>query len=222
MGDPPWLEHISAANSLDNKKCGLDWRPIVYVEIYVGGAAMKRGGGRGGGAVADRNSDAPWRPTEVQREYRALLDRAKDEPQVIVDSDDSVLIVELKARADFEQTLVGHLANAAQFQAAFSVHRDDHPAQWAAFTPYPWLGSLDREQIDEFAKELIAYALDAAQRRTIENLEGNLRAWQSTAEIYEDPDLLALLTASIDSSEIAEVFPPSDEEVRAAEGVAAD
>ena len=180
---------------------------------------MGRRRGDSSSATAEvRPRGAPWTATDVQRRYRALLDSAKDEPQTIVDSDDSLLVVETKERADFAHSLVEHLADAAQFQAAYSVHAEEEPPGWAAMTPYPWLASLDCEEIAEFARELIAYALDAARRQTIEGLEGNLRAWQSTAEVYEQPEVLAQLMAPISRSEIVEVFPPSEDEVRETEG----
>ncbi len=165
-----------------------------------------------------RLRSAPWRPTEVQRRYRLLLDRAKDEPQMIVDTDDSVLLIQPKDQADFEHGLREHLAAAAQFHAVYAMHREEEPAGWAAATPYPWLRGFDSAEVSGFAHELVAYALDAAQRGTLENLEGNLRAWRSSAEIYEDPELVAHLIEAIDPDEIAELFPPSEQEAEAAEG----
>lgn len=178
---------------------------------------MGRGRGQRAGATAEvRPRGAPWRPTELQRAYRALLDSAKDEPQTIVDSDGTVLELGSKERADFEHALVRHLGEAAQFQAAFSRHGAQEAAEWAALTPYPWLASFDRAEVAEFARELYAYALDAARRQTIDGLEGNLRAWQSTAEVYEQPEVLEALMAPIDPNEIVEVFPPSEDQVREA------
>ena len=162
---------------------------------------------------------APWRPRELQRNYRTLLDEAKVEPQEILETDGSMLVVAEKGRFEFERELTQRLATAAQFQAAYAAHRQDEPASWAAQTPFPWLRSLDREEVDEFAQELIAYTLDAAQRRTLENLEGNLRAWRSTAEIYEQPEVLAQMMAAIDLDKLEEVFPPSEERAREAEEV---
>ena len=107
-------------------------------------------------------------------------------------------LVAEKGRVDFEHELAPRVAVAAQFQAAYAAHRRDEPRAWAAQTPFPWLRSLSSDEVDEFAQELIAYTLDAAQRRTLENLEGNLRAWRSTAEIYEQPEVLAEMMAAID------------------------
>lgn len=157
---------------------------------------------------------APWRPRELQRDYRSLLDEAKREPQEILDTDGSMLVIAPKGRVDFEHELVQRLGVAARFQVSYAAHRDDEPASWAAQTPFPWLASLDVEEVHEFAQELIAYTLDAARRGTLENLEGNLHAWRSTADIYEQPDVLADMMAAIDLETLEEVFPPSDERAR--------
>jgi hypothetical protein len=45
-----------------------------------------------------------------------------------------------------------------------------------------------------------------------------MRAWASTAEIYEDPELLAAMMQPIDLADLQEVFPPSEEEAKAADG----
>jgi hypothetical protein len=179
-----------------------------------------------GGGVARRTrseeatgprADPPWRPRELQRNYRALLDEAKLEPQEILDADGSMLVVAEKGRIEFERELTERIEAAAQFQATYAAHRRDKPASWAAQTPFPWLASLDRDEVDEFAQELIAYTFDAARRRTLEGLDGNLRAWRSTAGIYEQPEVLAEMMAAIDLDRLEEVFPPSEERAREVE-----
>lgn len=160
-------------------------------------------------------SSAPWRPTELQRDYRSLLDSAKEKPQTILDSDGSMLVIEPKDRADFNRKLVEHFAKAVQLQAAYIANQGKEPAVWAAQTPFPWLNSLNRDEAEEFVHEFLAYALDAARRGTLDNFEGNLQAWHSTAEIYEQPGLLDMLTASLDPAKLQEVFPPSEAEAEA-------
>jgi tRNA A37 N6-isopentenylltransferase MiaA len=45
------------------------------------------------------------------------------------------------------------------------------------------------------------------------HLRGELAAWHSTVQVYQDPELLATLLAEIDYSQVAEVHPPSRTEV---------
>jgi 23S rRNA G2069 N7-methylase RlmK/C1962 C5-methylase RlmI len=162
-----------------------------------------------------------WRPSELQRGYRAVLDSAKDVPQLIFDTDGSILVIEPKEQADFAHAMVERLADVAQFRAAYTAHADEPAARWASETPYPFVAALDPGEVADFARELLGFALDAAQRHTLEFFEGNLRAWRSTAEVYESPDQLAALLAPIDMSEVAEVFPPSQRQAREAAADAA-
>jgi hypothetical protein len=164
-----------------------------------------------------RERRQPWKPSSLQREYRAVLDRAKEEPQVILDVDDEQLVIQRKDESDFQRELCQRVGQLARFQAVFAANREREPSRWAAQTDFPYLAAFDRDDVSEFARELLAYTLDAAQRGTLENLEGNLRAWASSASIYENPEALAQMTADIDPAQMVEVFPPSEEQVQAAE-----
>lgn len=151
-----------------------------------------------------------WKPSSLQREYRTVLDRAKVTPQVILDADQELLVIERKADADFLASLHRHMTQLARFTRAHAANRGLPPAQWAAQTDFPYIATLSPDEVDDFERELLAYILDAAQRGTTDALEGNLRAWESTAATYEDPESLAAMTADIDMTAAVEVFPPPE------------
>jgi hypothetical protein len=50
----------------------------------------------------------------------------------------------------------------------------------------------------------------------LEHLEGNLRAWDSTAGVYGQPDVMRALLSPVDLDGILEVLPPSEGQVLAA------
>lgn len=217
----PWTQ---AAGS---QKCGCARYGVFYLRSYVRIRAMGRAKNssqgviatpRGGAHIASNPAPRLWKPSSLQREYRAVLNMAKEDPQVILDTDDELLVIDRKDRADFRSELERRMKELARFQAALAANRDREPREWAAQTDFPYVAAFDRDDVDEFAQEFLAYTLDAAQRGTLENLEGNLRAWESSASIYEDPEMLAAMTADIDLGQLVEVFPPSEEQVRAAEG----
>jgi hypothetical protein len=145
-----------------------------------------------------------------------VLDMAKEAPQSILDSDGEMLVVQTKRSADFQRQLQERVAEAARFQAVYAYNRDKDPSDWAGQTTFPFLAALSRAEVEEFARELLAYTLDAARRETLENLDGNLRAWGATAEIYEDPEVLAQMTAAIDYDKLEEVLPPPEAAAAAA------
>ncbi|MGH2848045.1 MAG: hypothetical protein ACRDL0_18855 [Thermoleophilaceae bacterium] len=147
-----------------------------------------------------------------------MLDSAKARAQVIVDSDGTTLVVQLKDDADLHAGLTDRVAQLGRFLAVARANAGRDPREWAQQTDFPYLAAFDAEEVDDFSRELLAYTLDAAQRGTLDSLEGNLRAWESSAEIYEDPELLAQLTADLDLDELVEVHPPSEQEVEAAAG----
>jgi hypothetical protein len=121
----------------------------------------------------------------------------------------------------FQQQLAERVGQLARFQAALEANRDCPPSTWVGASDFPYLAAFDRDGVEEFARELAAYVFDAEQHGTVENLEGNLRAWRSTASILtSEPEVLAAMTADIDPAQIVEVFPPSEAEVRAAEAEA--
>ncbi len=169
------------------------------------------------GRASGRSAAAPWGPTEIQRDYRTLLDWAKDRPQEVLDSDGELLVIQDKGVADFQRRLREQMAEAGRFLAVFNEHRDVEPAGWAVQTAYPWLAAFSGEEVAEFARELVAHAFDAAQRGTLEQFEGNLRAWESTAGIYAQPDVMQALHAPTDVAVLMEIFPPSEGQVQAAQ-----
>jgi len=168
--------------------------------------------------ASGRGADAPWGPTEIQRDYRTLLDRAKDAPQEVLDSDGELLVIQTKVVAEFQRRLQAQVAETARFVAIFNEHREVPPSEWALQTGYPWVSAFSSDEIEEFARELLADTFDAAQRATLEHLDGNLRAWASAAGIYGQPDAMRALLSQVDLDGIVEVLPPSEGQVRAAQG----
>jgi hypothetical protein len=166
--------------------------------------------------ASGRSAAAPWGPTEIQRDYRTLLDWAKDQPQEVLDADGELLVIQGKNVADFQRRLRERMAEAGRFMAVFNEHRAVPPGRWAMQTAYPWLAAFSSEEVAEFAQELVAYTFDAAQRGTLEQIEGNLRAWESTAGIYGQPDVMQTLVAEADAAGLTEIFPPSEGQVQAA------
>jgi hypothetical protein len=169
------------------------------------------------GRASGRSADAPWGPTEIQRDYRTLLDRAKDAPQEVLDSDGELLVIQTKGVAEFQRRLQAQVAETARFVAIFNEHREVPPQEWAMQTGYPWLAAFSSDEVEEFARELVADTFDAAQRGTLEHLDGNLRAWSSTAGVYGQPDAMRALLSPVDLDGIVEVLPPSEGQVRAAQ-----
>ncbi len=158
-----------------------------------------------------------FRASALQREYRRVLDGAHHAPVPVLDSDNELLSVERWSTMAFSHGVVAALEDVGQFHAAYAQHKDDEPVSWVAMTPYPWLVALDRDEIDEFATELFPYLMDSVRRGSLESFAGNLRAWESTAETYDNDEMLAAMLTPFDGASLVEVSPPSEEQAQAAE-----
>jgi hypothetical protein len=128
--------------------------------------ATKTSGPAARGRASGRSADAPWGPTEIQRDYRTLLDRAKDAPQEVLDSDGELLVIQTKGVAEFQRRLQAQVAETARFVAILNEHREVPPSEWAIQTAYPWLAAFSSDEVEEFSRELVADTFDAAQRGT--------------------------------------------------------
>jgi hypothetical protein len=158
-----------------------------------------------------------WRASDLQRQYRRVLDEAKQTPQQVIDSDGEMLCIWTLAETSALVELRDYFSALAQFQAAYAHHRSDAPHDWAPMTPYPFIASLPPADVEEFARELLAYTLKAAQDGQTDELDGVIEAWRSTALAYESPEILDAITAPIDYDAIEEILPPSEEQVAAHE-----
>lgn len=156
-----------------------------------------------------------YRASALQRDYRRVLDAAHEAPVPILDRDE-ILAVDRWSSLAYGRGVVEALEEIGQFQAAWALHREDEPSRWVASTPFPWLASLTRDEVAEFAAELLPYLLESVRRKDLTVFAGNLRAWESTAETYEDDDMLAATTAALDELELVQVAPPSEAQVEAA------
>lgn len=172
---------------------------------------MGRGRSSGAGAVSSRGERSAWRPTALQREYRQVLDLAKEQAQLIVDSDGTGLVVQLQSEAEFDRGLGEYVACVGRFLAVAKANAGRPAAEWASQTDFPYLAVFDADEVNEFRRELLAFTFDAAQRRTLRSLKGNLRAWESTAGIYGQPEVMTQMLADLDEDDYVEVLPPAEE-----------
>ena len=117
-----------------------------------------------------------------------------------------MLAVELWKDAEFAGSLLEWARTAGQFREVFERHHEEPIADWAALTPFPWIDSLDSEEIEEFVDELARATLLAAGRDDLSEVVGLVRAFKSTADTYRAPDVLA---AMLEEGEPEEVFAPS-------------
>lgn len=150
-------------------------------------------------------SGTPFRGSDLQRRYRTVLDCARKSPVSLVDSDGHRLAIADWDEVSFAWTFMRILDAIAQFHAVWARHREEAPAQWASMTPFPFLAAFDSDDVDEFAGELLPFLEESVRRRDLDGFLGNLRAWESSAETYDDEALLAQMNEPLDPAKFVEL-----------------
>lgn len=153
-------------------------------------------------------SGATFRPSDLQRRYRTVLDAAKQAPVQLTDSDGRKLVVADWEEVRFALAFMRITDAIAQFHAAWARHREELPARWAGMTPFPFLAAFDQEDVDEFSNELVPYLEESVRRRDLTGFLGNLRAWESSAETYGDQAMLAQMNEPLNPARFIEVSRP--------------
>ena len=73
---------------------------------------------------------------------------------------------------------------------------------------FPWVRYLPEEARKEFAAEWLDALSAAGELDNGAAVEGLVAEWRSTAEIYADPELFAILTRDLDGTDYGPVPPP--------------
>lgn len=154
-----------------------------------------------------------FRASALQREYRRVLDAARDGPVQILDKDDTLLGIERWDDLVFARGVLAALDHIGQFHAVHSRHRDEHPTKWASMTPFPWLAEFGISDVDQFATELLPHLFAALRRKSLDPYLGNLRAWESSAEMLDDEEMIAATSIELGDADLFEISPPSPDEV---------
>lgn len=113
------------------------------------------------------------------------------------------LILESAARAEAEDKALG-VASRLFFHL---VKNDDGARALLLALPevFPWVRFLPKEDVRAFLVELVDTMHACEALGNVAALGPVIAAWQNTAEIYSDPELLKAATASLDGDDYGEV-----------------
>jgi hypothetical protein len=117
------------------------------------------------------------------------------------DGDDLILVS--AARAEAEDRALNMTS-----QLFFSLVRSDDGARVLLLSladVFPWVQFLPTDDVRAFLVELVETLRAAASVGNLAALEPVVAAWQATAEIYSDPELLRAATAPLDGEDYGEV-----------------
>ncbi|MEV8535683.1 hypothetical protein [Streptomyces sp. NPDC051211] len=137
--------------------------------------------------------------SELVNKNKQTLARLKQSPRLLLHRRDGEdLVLTTAARAEQDQTVV----SAATRMLSAMAQRDPGTMELLlGILPdaFPWVRFLPEPDIHAFAVELVETMRAADSVGNSASVAQMLVAWQHTAEVYSDPELLAALTRDHDA-----------------------
>ncbi|WP_336087695.1 hypothetical protein [Nocardia sp. SSK8] len=134
---------------------------------------------------------------------------ALDDADVILERRDAENLVLMRSER-FEAMLKG-LGLAAR-SLAIIAKANRALAEEVFAEELPWLTWLPAEARPGCVRELLDHLLAGAETGLLLPFSRALREWQSTAEIYSDPELASRLRGPFDASDATELHRPGDDD----------
>lgn len=132
--------------------------------------------------------------SELVNKNRQTLARLRESPRLVLHRRDGEdLVLTTAARAEQDRTVV----SAATRMLAAMARRDPDSTQLLLDVlpeAFPWVRFLPEADLHAFAVELVDTMRAAEPLDNSASVAQLLVAWQHTAEVYSDPELLAALT----------------------------
>ncbi len=137
--------------------------------------------------------------SELVNKNKQTLSRLKESPRLLLHRRDGEdLVLTTAARAEQDQTVV----SAATRMLAAMARRDPGATELLLdILPdaFPWIRYLPEPDVHAFAVELVDTMRAADSIANSASVAQMLIAWQHTAEVYSDPELLTALTTDHDA-----------------------
>ena len=132
--------------------------------------------------------------SELVNKNRQTLARLQESPSLLLHRRDGEdLVLTTATRAEQDRTVV---SAATRILAAMARREPGNTELLLDILPdaFPWVRFLPEPDVHAFAVELVDTMRAADPLRNSASVAQLLTAWQHTAEVYSDPDLLSALT----------------------------
>jgi hypothetical protein len=132
--------------------------------------------------------------SELVNKNKQTLARLKDSPRLVLHRRDGEdLVLTTAARAEQDQTVV---SAATRMLAAMARREPGSTELLLDILPdaFPWVRFLPETDVHAFAVEMVDTMRAADSLGNSASVAQLLAAWQHTAEVHSDPELLAALT----------------------------
>lgn len=133
-----------------------------------------------------------YQVSDFQRQYRAIVSEARAHGALIRDKDGLSLTLAPTETVERAHALVAYIPGLVQLEHLVRRPRSDrHLAEFGAFA---WAAALEEADLATFVQEFADALLVASSGGPLQAVQDLLYDWRVTAEIMNDPDLIAELT----------------------------
>ena len=146
-------------------------------------------------------------PTDLQRRYRAILDEARHGEARVRDSDGTNILLLPEESVQTLRRVNAAAANLAVVEGVLEIIVARRPAV-SEYGDWSWLRAFDAEDLREFIRDIREAIVVGVHEGSTVLLEGQLRAWRTTAEQAGDPLVRSILMGGSSEADFVEVGRP--------------
>lgn len=158
-----------------------------------------------------------FQASDLNRQGRAVLDRARSEPTRLRDTDGLSII--MAPESDWEEKVsqaqaLSRILHLTSLYIVFRSAREDESwslnEESSRLGPWAWLRHLPSEDIPEFSSEVALALQDSVSAVDPEPLEQLIEEWRETAMVASDPLSREVFKAPFEPSDFVEVDRPEE------------
>lgn len=157
--------------------------------------------------MASSYTDTIYQASDLNQQYRALLDAARQGDVRIRDKDGFSIMLVPERRLRVLETISEVSANLLTLEMALA--RQPSQLTLIDYGAWTWLRHLDPDDLQVFLREAREVLLIAAREQDSAELDSTLYAWQRTAEAATDPKRKDILLGRWTDDDFLEVGRPT-------------
>lgn len=146
-------------------------------------------------------------PSDLQRQYRAILDEARTGEARVRDSDGTTILLLPETEVEALRRVSAAAANLAAVEGVLEM-MPSHRPELPEYGEWSWLRVFDADDLREFARDIREAIIVSAREGSGALLEEQLRAWRVTARQADDSLFRAILRGGPSEADFVEVDRP--------------
>jgi hypothetical protein len=148
-----------------------------------------------------------YQASDLNQRGRTILDEARTGEAHVRDKDGFGLVMVPATRLSALTAMSRAAANLATIEEGLA-RQSGAPLALASYADWPWLRAFDREDLEEFAREMREAVIIGGREESVGLLEETLHRWRVTAAALEDPMRRNVLLGAHVDDDFVEVSRP--------------